>query len=116
MIKNRLKKAIVTSKRRGAWFALGRSEKSMLYLAIRLNVRYESLDLLRALTNVLKKLEQQGETLYAWLQRGTKMAWAFSEFAVACGNKAAIAWRSDRAYVLFLGSVVSNPGGRAFSR
>ena len=106
-INNHLKKAIVTSKRRGAWFCLDRREKSLLYLAIRLNVQYKSLDLLRAVTSVLKKLEQRGETLYAWLQRGTRLAWAFSEFAVRCGNKSATSWRNDRSYALYLGAVLS---------
>ena len=106
-INNHLKKAIITSKRRGAWFWLDRREKSLLYLAIRLKVSYKSLDLLRALTSVLKKLEQQGETLYAWLQRGTRLAWAFSEFAVRCGNRSATSWRNDRSYALYLGAVLS---------
>ena len=106
-INNHLKKTIVTSKRRGAWFWLDRREKSLLYLAIRLKVQYRSLDLLRAVTSVLKKLEQRGETLYVWLQRGTQLAWAFSEFAVRCGNKSAISWRRDRSYALYLGAVLS---------
>jgi len=107
MITNHLKKAIITSKRRGAWFALDRREKSLIYLAIRLNVSYRSLDLLRALTSVLKKLEQQGETIYSWLQRGTRLAWVFSGFAVRCGNASAAAWRNDRSYALYLGAVFS---------
>ena len=111
-IKSHLKKAIVTSKRRGAWFSLDRREKSIVYLSLKLNVRFESLELLRALASVLKKLEQHGETLYAWLQRGSKLAWAFSEFAVSCGNSAAREWRNDRGYALYLGRVLTSNGGR----
>ena len=107
-IKNHLRKAITTSKRRGAWFSLNRTERSILYLATRLELKFSSLDLLRALTSILKKLEQHGETLYAWLQRGIKLAWAFSEFAVASGNKSARSWRNDRSYALYLGQVFSN--------
>jgi|SRR5579863_222033 len=110
-IKSHLKKVMVTSKRRGAWFSLDRKEKSILYLSVKLNIKFESLDLLRALASILKKLEQQGETMYAWLQRGSKLAWAFSEFAVRCGNKAAIGWRNDRAYALYLGSIMRSAGG-----
>jgi hypothetical protein len=109
-VKNHLKKAIVTSKRRGAWFSLDRKEKSIVYLSVKLNVRFESLELLRALASIMKKLEQCGETLYAWLQRGTKLAWAFSEFAVSCGNEAARTWRNDRGYALYLGRVFSKGG------
>jgi hypothetical protein len=106
-IKSHLKKAIVTSKRRGAWFSLERREKSILYLSLKLDVKFESLDLLRALASVLKKLEQHGETVYAWLQRGTKLAWAFSEFAVSAGNEDAMMWRNDRSYAFYLGKVLT---------
>ncbi|MGD0146606.1 MAG: hypothetical protein ABSB53_07140 [Nitrososphaerales archaeon] len=108
-----MKKAITTSKRRGAWFSLDRTERSILYLATRLELKFSSLDLLRALTSILKKLEQHGETLHAWLQRGVKLAWAFSEFAVASGNKSARSWRNDRSYAMYLGQVFSrSPRGR----
>jgi len=109
-IKRHLKKVLVTSKRRGAWFSLDRKEKSIIYLSLRLDVKFESLQLLRSLASILKKLEQQGETVYAWLQRGTKLAWAFSEFAVSCGHKSATAWRNDRAFALYLGKVFSSGG------
>jgi len=109
-VKSHLKKVIVTSKRRGAWFSLDRSEKSIIYLSLKLNVKFESLQLLRSLASILKKLEQQGETLYAWLQRGAELAWAFSEFAVSCGNKDAVSWRNDRPYALYLGRVFSKGG------
>jgi len=109
-IKRHLKKVLVTSKRRGAWFSLDRKEKSIVYLSLKLDVKFESLELLRSLASILKKLEQQGETLYAWLQRGTKLAWAFSEFAVSCGNVSAMSWRNDRDFVLYLGKIFSSGG------
>ena len=114
-IKNHLRKAIATSKRRGAWFSLDRTERSILYLATRLELKFSSLDLLRALTSILKKLEQHGETMHAWLQRGIKLAWAFSEFAVASGNRSASSWRNDRSYVLYLGQVFSSRAGGRFA-
>ena len=107
-IKSHLRKVITASKRRGAWYSLNRTERSILYLATRLELKFSSLDLLRALTSILKKLEQHGETLYAWLQRGIKLAWAFSEFAVASGNKSARSWRNDGPYAVYLGQVFSN--------
>jgi hypothetical protein len=115
-VKNHLRKAITASKRRGAWFSLDRTERSILRLASRLELKFTSLDLLRALTSILKKLEQHGETLYAWLQRGIKLAWAFSEFAVASGNKSARSWRNDRSYAVYLGQVFSNSKGGRFPR
>ena len=108
-VKNRIKLAMTKAKRRGAWFSLDRKEKSILYLSVRLQLKFESLDLLRSLASILKKLEERGETMYAWFQRGVKLAWAFSDFAVSCGNKGAKAWRSDRAYAVFLGRLSSSP-------
>ncbi len=114
-IKNHIKLAMLKAKRRGAWFSLDRREKSILYLSVRLKLKFESLDLLRAVASILKKLQQQGETVYAWLQRGTKLAWAFSEFAVSCGNVTARSWRNDRGYAIYLGKVLSSTGGGTFN-
>jgi len=113
-VKSHLKNAITTSKRRGAWFSLERRERSILSLATRLDLKFSSLDLLRALASILKKLERHGETLYAWLQNGVRLAWAFSEFAVASGNKSARSWRNDRSYAVYLGRVFSKPAGGRF--
>jgi len=113
-ITNHLKRTIVTSKRRGAWFSLERREKSLVYLAIRLKVTYSSLDLLRAIASILKKLQEQGETVYAWIQRGTRLAWAFSEFAVSCGNETARLWRNDLSYALYLGRTLGSTKGGMF--
>jgi len=114
-IKNRLKLAIAKAKRRGAWFSLDRKEKSILYLSVRLQLKFESLDLLRSLASILKRLEEKGETMYAWFRRGARLAWAFSEFAVSCGNTDARAWRNDQSYALFLGRMASprSAGGAA---
>ena len=103
---------MVKAKRTGSWFSLDRAEKSILYLSIRLQLKFRSLDLLRSLASILKKLEEHGETLYAWIQRGTRLAWTFSVFAVSCGNEAAKAWRNDRSYALYLGRVMSSTAKR----
>lgn len=89
--------------RGGYWYGLSRMERSFLSLAARLDVRFESLAFLRAIVSVLKKLQALGATPYSHFLEGTRLAWAFSEAAVAWGNKQAISWRSDRSYVLFLG-------------
>ena len=112
-IKKHIKRTMQSAKRGGAWFSLDRKEKSILYLSVRLDLKFESLDLLRSLASILKKLEERGRSLYACIQRGTRLAWSFSEFAVSCGNLAAKGWRNDRAYVIFLGATSSKIG--AFS-
>ncbi len=111
-VKSQIKRLMTVSKRRGAWFSLEKREKSIMYLSLKLDVKFASLDLLRALISIFKKLEQHGETLYARLQRGTKLAWAFSEFAVRCGNLSARSWRNDREYALHLGTLFPGTFGR----
>ena len=78
-------------------------------MSIRLELKFSSFDLLRAITSVLKKLEEHGDTLYSRIQRGLRLAWAFSEFAVAAGNASAREWRHDTSYVDYLGR--SSQGG-----
>jgi hypothetical protein len=79
-------------------------EKGILSLSIRLDLKFSSIDLLRAITSVLKKLEEHGDTLYTRMQRGVRLAWAFSDFAVSAGNASAVEWRRDRAYQEYLGN------------
>jgi hypothetical protein len=110
-VKSILKRAVTSSKRRGAWFSLDRKERGILSLAIRLEVKFSSMALLRAITSILKKLEEFGDTLYSRLQRGAKLAWAFSEFAVASGNPSAREWRHDWAYIRYLGRVFQGSMG-----
>ena len=109
-IKNHIKHTMVNAKRGGAWFSLDRREKSILYLSVRLQLKFESLDLLRSLASILKKLEERGTSVYACLQRGTMLAWRFSESAVSWGNEAARDWRNDRAYAIYLGRMMSPRG------
>jgi len=106
-VKSLLKRAITSSKRRGAWFSLDRKEKGILSLAVRLEVKFSSIELLRAITSVLKKLAECGDTLYSRIQKGLRLAWVFSEFAVASGNASAREWRHDRGYAEYLGRVFS---------
>jgi len=110
-VKNLLKRTIRSAKRRGAWFTLDRKEKGLLSLAASLNVTFTSMDLLRAVAKVVKRLQECGDTLLTRYQRGVRLAWAFSEFAVACGNSASRAWRHDRAYCEYLGRVFTGWSG-----
>jgi hypothetical protein len=86
---------------------LSTQERSVLSLALRLKVKFQSLDLIRAVLSVFKKLQQVGKSLYAELIRGTKLAWMFSEAAVSWGYASAKNWRNDRQFILFLGRYYS---------
>ena len=96
------------SRRNGSWYKLGRLDRTLFGLALRLKVKFKSPMLLRFIVGVLKRLRELGDSVYIALQRGTPLAWRFSEAAVRWGNIAAEQWRNDRAYALFLGAFVSH--------
>ena len=95
---------------------LGRVERGVYSLAVRLDVKLESAMLLRALVGALKKLKEMGDRAYAVLMEGMRLAWAFSEAAASWGNEAAKAWRSDANYALFLGSLLVRKTGMSDHR
>ncbi len=97
------RREMFSAKRNGSWFRLGSVERGVYSLAMRLDVKLESAVLLRALVSALKKLKEMGDSAYAALMDGMRLAWAFSEAAVSWGNEAAKGWRSDASYASFLG-------------
>ena len=104
------KREMLAAKRNGSWFRLGRVERGIYSLSMRLDVRLESAMLLRALVGALKKLKEMGDRAYAGIMEGLRLAWAFSDAAVSWGNAAAKDWRSDRAYADYLGRFLIRRG------
>ncbi|MDA4127653.1 MAG: hypothetical protein OK452_10725 [Thaumarchaeota archaeon] len=74
----------------------------MYELAMRLKVRLQSPDLLKALVSVLKGLREKFDVGYRALMRAASIAWAFSDAAVKGGNDKAREWRHDWNYIRFL--------------
>jgi hypothetical protein len=99
-----IKRQVTVSKRQRSWFSLNLQERSIIDLALSLKVRFRSPELVTAVVSIMKRLQQLGNrTFREQLFRGTKLAWSFSEAAVSWGNVAAKNWRSDVAYIAFLG-------------
>ena len=93
---------MIRAKRSGIWFRLRRRERGMFELAIRLKVKLQSHDLLRALVAVLKDLRQTCDRAGAAFLRAMRLAWGISETAVGWGNPRAREWRNDLSYIRFL--------------
>jgi len=106
-------KAIMTkSKRTRHWYSLNRQERGLYSLALSLDIKFNSIDLMRALVSIVKKLRSLADGLYSRLVRGTRLAWIFSDAAVRWGNAEAKEWRHDRNYVIYLAALMG--GGRWF--
>lgn len=106
-------KAIMAkSKRTKRWYSLSKQDRGLYSLALRLDVSFRSVELIRALVSIVKRLRTLSNNIYTRFIRGTEMAWAFSEAAVRWGNPLAKSWRHDREYALYLGGVMG--GGRWF--
>lgn len=95
------------ARRAGHWYRLSRQDRAFFGLALRLRVKFEGPMLLRTLVGVLKRLKELGDRTYLAMQHGYRLAWVFSEAAVAWGNPHAREWRNDRTYILFLGRVLT---------
>jgi len=103
---------MIRAKRGGGWFRIPKRERSMYSLAMRLEVKFQSRDLLRALVSVLKHLKEACDAGYIALTKGIRIAWAFSNAAVSWGNEDARKWRGDRNYIRFLAlSCATKPNG-----
>ena len=70
-LKEFFKREMLVAKRNGSWFRLGRVERGVYSLAMRLDVRLESAMLLRALVGALKKLKEMGDAAYAAIVGGS---------------------------------------------
>ena len=93
---------MIRAKRAGTWFRLPRMQRMFYGLAMRLEVKLQSPELLRALVSVLKCLRETCSSAGVAFVRAMRLAWAMSEAAVMWGNQKACEWRNDRNYIKFL--------------
>jgi len=101
-IKKTLLTQMMRAKRAGSWFRLGKMQRGLYSLAMRLDVKLQSPELLKALVSVLKSLRQNCDRAGAAFIRAMRLAWAISEAAVGWGNAKARDWRNDQEFVRFL--------------
>jgi len=93
---------MIKAKRAGTWFGLDRVKRGLYSLAMRLDVKLESHELLKALVSVLKCLKETCDRAGMAFMRAMRLAWAISEAAVRWGNAGAKEWRNDQNFVKFL--------------
>ena len=81
-------------------------QRGLYGLAMRLEVKLQSYELLKALVSILKALRQTCDRAGAAFVRAMRLAWAVSEAAVGWGNERAREWRNDGNYIRFLAVTV----------
>ena len=79
-------------------------QRGLYGLAMRLEVKLQSPQLLKALVSILKALRQTCDRAGAAFVRAIRLAWAISEAMVRWGNLRARQWRNDMDYIRFLAS------------
>jgi hypothetical protein len=79
-------------------------------LAMRLEVKLQSPELLKALVSVLKRLRETCDRVGATVPKAVQLAWMLSEAAVRWGNARARGWRNDQGYIRFLASILISRG------
>jgi hypothetical protein len=99
---------MIRAKRAGTWFGLTKMQRSLYGLAMRLEVKLQSQELLKALVSILKCLRETCDRGGAAFVRAMSLAWAISEAAVRWGNAKAREWRNDLGFVRFL-AISSEP-------
>ena len=94
------------ARRAGTWFKLPKMQRGLYGLAMRLEVKLQSPELLKALVSVLKALRQTCDRAGVAFVSAIRLAWAYSEAAVGWGNVKAHEWRNDGNYIRFLAGVL----------
>ena len=93
---------MIRAKRAGTWFGLPKMQRGLYGLAMRLEVKLQSHELLKALVSILKALRQTCDRAGVAFVGAMRLAWRISEAAVRWGNAKAHEWRNDRNYIRFL--------------
>lgn len=103
-----LAKIITKARRSGVWRKLEKIDRSVLLLSSKLEIRFRSMELLRAITRTVKEITKLTSFVYRNYLLGIKSAYRIAKYAVSCGYKEAALWSNDRNFAVFLG-ILMNP-------
>ncbi|MGD0329242.1 MAG: hypothetical protein ABSB40_02205 [Nitrososphaeria archaeon] len=102
-----LAKIITKAKRSGAWRKLEKMDRSLLLLSSKLEIRFKSMELLHAITRIVKEITELTSFVYRNYLLGIKSAYRISKYAVSCGYKEAALWSSDRSFAIYWGIFIN---------
>ncbi len=102
-----LAKIIIKARRSGAWRKLEKMDRSLLLLSSKLEIRFRSMELLRAITRIVKEITELTSFAYRNYLLGIKSAYRLAKYAVSCGYMEAALWSSDRSFAIYWGTVIN---------
>ncbi len=105
-IKNIIKKTIVKAKRSKLWWKLGNIEKGILKLATKLDIKFKSPKLLKAIAKIIKQITEQTSYMQKHYILGLKKAYKTVEYAISIGYVQAKEWLKEKAYIIWHGIVL----------
>jgi hypothetical protein len=106
-IRANLAKIITKAKRSGVWRKLETIDRGILSLSSKLEVRFRSMDLLRAITRIVKEIAELTSFMYHNYMLGIKSAYRIAEYAVNCGYIEAAGWLNDRNFTIYWGILIN---------
>ena len=106
-IRANLAKIITKAKRSGVWRKLEKIDRGLLSLSSKLEIRFRSMDLLRAITRIVKQIAELTSFMYSNYILGIKAAYRIAEYAVNCGYREAAEWLNDRNFTIYWGIFIN---------
>ena len=102
-LKNMIKKVVVKAKRTGIWWTLSKVEQGILSLSSKLEIRFKSMSLLRAIVGIIRRIFQLTSFTQKHYLLGLNLAYRMVKYAVSVGYAQAKGWLKDRAYIVWWG-------------
>ena len=102
-LKNIIKKVVVKAKRTGIWWTLSKVEQGILSLSSKLEIRFKSMSLLRAIVGIIRRIFQLTSFTQKHYLLGLNLAYRMVKYAVSVGYAQAKGWLKDRAYIVWWG-------------
>ena len=118
-VRENLRLLKLKAKRHGVWFkALSRLDRALVNLTIKVADKVRSLRLIKALSRVLKKMEEafENEISQAIRHVGFPLARKIGFLAKKWGNPYGESWMSDVSFAKFLAVMHINGGSKAHLR
>ena len=106
-IRSSILKIIARARRSGAWNRMEGMEKGILMLSSRLEIKFRSLNLLRSIAAIARKIAEISSFTYRNYVLGMKTAYKMAEYAVQNGYSEAADWVKEKHFIVWWGIFIS---------